>query len=37
MTKRYLLDTNVLSEWMRPQPDPAVLDWVGQQSPCVFR
>lgn len=33
MTKRYLLDTNVLSEWMRPQPDPAVLDWVGQQSP----
>ena len=33
MTARYLLDTNVLSEWMRPQPDPAVLDWVGQQSP----
>lgn len=33
MTERYLLDTNVLSEWMRPQPAPAVLDWVGQQSP----
>lgn len=33
MSERYLLDTNVLSEWMRPQPDPAVLDWVGQQSP----
>lgn len=33
MTQRYLLDTNVLSEWMRPKPDVAVLDWVGQQSP----
>jgi len=28
MTVRYLLDTNVLSEWMRPQPDAAVLAWV---------
>lgn len=34
MTERYLLDTNVLSEWMRPRPNPAVLDWVGQQSPA---
>ena len=33
MTVRYLLDTNVLSEWMRPQPDAAVLAWVRQQSP----
>ena len=33
MTVRYLLDTNVLSEWMRPQPDAAVLGWVTQQSP----
>jgi len=33
MTQHYLLDTNVLSEWMRPKPAPAVLDWVGQQSP----
>ncbi len=33
MTERYLLDTNVLSEWMRPQPEPAVLDWVSQQLP----
>ena len=33
MTVRYLLDTNVLSEWMRPQPDAAVLAWVKQQSP----
>jgi len=23
----YLLDTNVLSELVRPQPGPAVLDW----------
>ena len=37
MTERYLLDTNVLSEWMRPQPSHAVLDWVGQQSPdCLY-
>ena len=28
MSERYLLDTNVLSEWMRPQPEPAVLDWA---------
>jgi predicted nucleic acid-binding protein len=33
MSERYLLETNVLSEWMRPQPDSAVLTWVGQQSP----
>jgi predicted nucleic acid-binding protein len=33
MSERYLLDTNVLSDWMRPQPDSAVLTWVGQQSP----
>jgi hypothetical protein len=32
-TVRYLLDTNVLSQWMRPQPDAAVLAWVRQQSP----
>lgn len=25
-----LLDTNVLSELMRPQPSPAVLGWFGQ-------
>ncbi len=32
MTERYLLDTNVLSEWMRPQPAPEVLEWIGLQS-----
>jgi predicted nucleic acid-binding protein len=26
-----LLDTNVLSELMKPRPDPAVLEWVGSQ------
>jgi toxin FitB len=34
MTTRYLLDTNVLSELMRPQPDTTVLAWLGQQSPA---
>ncbi len=27
-----LLDTNVLSELMRPQPNPAVVAWVNAQS-----
>ena len=26
-----LLDTNVISEWMRPAPDPGVLDWLDAQ------
>lgn len=26
----YLLDTNVLSEVMRPKPAPAVVDWLGR-------
>jgi hypothetical protein len=25
----YLLDTNVVSEWTRPQPDTGVLAWLG--------
>lgn len=25
---RYLLDTNILSELVRPQPDPGVVNWV---------
>lgn len=24
----YLLDTNVVSEWVKPQPDPAVMSWL---------
>lgn len=27
-----LLDTNVVSEGMKPQPDPAVLDWLDAQA-----
>jgi hypothetical protein len=27
-----LLDTNVLSELMRPHPNPVVVDWVNAQS-----
>ena len=29
---RILLDTNVLSELMRPRPEPAVLDWFAAQG-----
>jgi toxin FitB len=25
---RYLLDTNVISEWTRPRPDPRVVAWL---------
>lgn len=28
-----VLDTNVVSELMRPQPDPAVRNWVLARSP----
>jgi predicted nucleic acid-binding protein len=28
-----VLDTNVVSELMRPEPNPAVLSWVGAQRP----
>lgn len=30
---RYLLDTNVLSELVKPKPSGKVLDWVTRQSP----
>jgi predicted nucleic acid-binding protein len=33
-----ILDTNVLSELMRPQPEPLVLDWIfrnGQAGLCT--
>ena len=29
---RILLDTNVLSELVRPRPEPAVLDWFSAQG-----
>lgn len=27
---RYLLDTNVVSEWTRPRPNPGVIEWLSQ-------
>jgi len=26
----YLLDTNVISEWMKPRPDPNVARWLAE-------
>ncbi|MGH7069139.1 MAG: type II toxin-antitoxin system VapC family toxin [Acetobacteraceae bacterium] len=26
----FLLDTNVVSEWVKPRPDPGVVAWVGE-------
>ena len=28
----YLLDTNILSETIRPQPNPAVMEWMDSMS-----
>ncbi len=25
---KFLLDTNVVSEWMKPRPSPAVVEWL---------
>lgn len=36
MSRRFLLDTNVLSELMRSQPDVRVLAWFEQQQCAVF-
>ena len=30
---RFLIDTTVVSELLRPQPDPKVLGWVGALQP----
>jgi tRNA(fMet)-specific endonuclease VapC len=30
---KYLLDTNVVSELVKKQPDPQVVQWVDQQDP----
>ena len=27
----FLIDTNVISETLRPRPDPRVLEWIGRQ------
>lgn len=29
----FLLDTNIISETVRPKPEPRVLEWLEQQSP----
>ena len=26
----FLLDTNVLSEWLKPRPNPGVVDWLAK-------
>lgn len=31
-----LLDTNVLSELMRPRPDPTVMDWFADRTGDLF-
>lgn len=31
-----ILDTNVLSELMRAQPDPVVMDWFSRQTAVTF-
>ena len=31
-----LLDTNVVSELLRPSPDPAVERWVAERPPQSF-
>ena len=27
---RYLLNTNVVSEWTKPRPNPGVVEWLAQ-------
>jgi toxin FitB len=29
---KYLLDTNIVSELMKPVPDPSVVDWVNEHD-----
>jgi hypothetical protein len=36
VSQHYLLDTNILSELMRPQPDDNVLAWFECQPDAVF-
>lgn len=36
MNRRFLLDTNVLSELMRAEPDGNVLGWFERQAGAVF-
>lgn len=34
--EQIILDTNVLSELMRPQPEPSVMDWFAARPGAVF-
>ena len=36
MTSRYLLDTNVVSEVVKPHPSPALVRWLGSQPDEVL-
>lgn len=36
MTARYLLDTNIVSEAVKPRPSPALLAWLGGQPDEVL-
>lgn len=36
MSQHYLLDTNILSELMRPRPDGNVLAWFERQANGIF-
>lgn len=30
MSRGWLLDTNIISEWVKPRPDPAVVRWLDE-------
>ena len=32
----FLLDTNVISEWVKPAPDPNVIDWMAAVDDALF-
>jgi len=32
----FLLDTNVVSETIRPRPEQRVLDWIAEQTPAAL-
>jgi toxin FitB len=36
VTRGFLLDTNVVSETMRPHPDPSVLEWIALRDDDAY-
>lgn len=34
---RFLLDTNAISEWVKPRPDPGVVRWFDQWGHLLAR